>query len=113
MIMLGKATFVLLNPLKTVLGSKFKVSVRKEKTQKCSGMQISYNCNSSEAKNTSAICRGARRQHAHIRGHSTSRSTVIGRASSRRVVAETTKTQSKVKKLQEEAASLMSQKSSG
>lgn len=97
--MLSKSNSSFLKPPKPTGENKFENSAGSGENQRCFLIIMSYCSDNSEAKGTSAVLHGARRQHPCVRCQSKYREVMMVRKSSSRVAEETTKTQRKVKEM--------------
>lgn len=100
------AMLLLLEPLKRVTESVFKVSLGSKETRKCFPVIVLYCCNIFDAKTISAALNGTGRQCCCFRCQGMHEKMMLGRRISSRVAARTVKTQSVLKELQERAGSL-------
>lgn len=80
--------------------------MKDEEIRNCFPRILSYCCEISEAKSSTAARHGAQRRPTCVKYHSTSESKVRGANSSSRMVTETSSTTKKVVRKQKEAASL-------
>lgn len=77
----------------------FQVSLRSGETRRCVPVIVSYCCDTSNGKETSAARYGEGRLHGCFRYHSTYKNTMMGRENARHVMEETVRTRRRVAEL--------------